>query len=264
MRQHKNYAVCTRAAWVVALVGSGAAAIAQSLLPNDDGWYAWTVDARGDDQRCCYEWNGSEGRATVCNLDGSDGGQRAQGFTVNPTGTAVIYLKQEQGHIQRSLALSASCEVRTTTPIRHLSDISAERSVAFLGSLLSDSDESADEVLSTIAAHAAKTAQSFILETAQNHAQAKIRGKAWFWLAQTRWSQMEDAAMDALRREPSRSAREGAVFALSQLPGERAADALIEVIESPDLDRIDRKQALFWLAQDESDKSYDYLAEMLR
>jgi HEAT repeat protein len=57
--------------------------------------------------------------------------------------------------------------------------------------------------------------------------------------------------------------REGAVFAISQLPGERAVDALFAVLGNRQLQPEVREQALFWLVQSDSDRAFEYLDRLL-
>jgi HEAT repeat protein len=57
--------------------------------------------------------------------------------------------------------------------------------------------------------------------------------------------------------------RQEAVFALSQLPGDRAVKALAEILEDSGLDMEIREQALFWLAQTESDEAFEYIDRIL-
>ncbi len=96
---------------------------------------------------------------------------------------------------------------------------------------------------------------------------AKVRSQAWFWLAQTDVPGSDAAIQRAIERaiskDPDAKVREQAVFALSQLPDERAVDALIGVVGNPDLSRDSREHALFWLAQSESDAALGYLERLL-
>jgi HEAT repeat protein len=52
-------------------------------------------------------------------------------------------------------------------------------------------------------------------------------------------------------------------FALSQLPDERNVDALFAVLRNNQLPEDVRKQALFWLAQSDSERAYEYLDGLL-
>lgn len=90
-----------------------------------------------------------------------------------------------------------------------------------------------------------------------------VRSQAWFWLAQTKAEQSETAIFKALQTEGSREVQEQAVFALSQLPEKRAVNALVTIIENQELPRRLRKNALFWMAQNESIQAFEYLEKML-
>jgi hypothetical protein len=90
-----------------------------------------------------------------------------------------------------------------------------------------------------------------------------VRSQAWFWLAQTGAPQAEDAIVAALKNETDSEVREQAVFALSQLPDERAARALIRAAQDQSLPREQRKRAVFWLSQSESDAALAYLDKVL-
>ena len=92
---------------------------------------------------------------------------------------------------------------------------------------------------------------------------AEVRGKAWFWLAQNGAAEAESAIGAALRKDPSEEVREEAIIALSQLPDERAARALIAAAEDPSLSREQRKRAVFWLSQSDSDTALAYLDKVL-
>jgi hypothetical protein len=90
-----------------------------------------------------------------------------------------------------------------------------------------------------------------------------VRAKAWFWLAQTGATEAEAAIGAALRKDSDEDVREQAIFALSQLPDERATQALIAAAEDQSLSREQRKRAVFWLSQSESDSAQVYLEKVL-
>jgi hypothetical protein len=90
-----------------------------------------------------------------------------------------------------------------------------------------------------------------------------VRSKAWFWLAQSQVAEAEAALSTALRKDVDERVREEAVFALSQLPGERATRALIAVAEDQSLAREQRRRAVFWLSQSETDSAQRYLEKVL-
>jgi hypothetical protein len=90
-----------------------------------------------------------------------------------------------------------------------------------------------------------------------------VRAQAWFWLAHTGAAQAEDAIAAAFRKDADERVREQAIFALSQLPEERATRALITAAEDRSLAREQRKRAVFWLSQSESDSAQAYLEKVL-
>jgi hypothetical protein len=90
-----------------------------------------------------------------------------------------------------------------------------------------------------------------------------VRAQAWFWLAQTGAAEAEDAIRAAIRKDPDPDVREEAIFALSQLPDERAPRALIAAAEDRSLSRDERKRAVFWLAESESEAAQAYIGKVL-
>jgi hypothetical protein len=91
----------------------------------------------------------------------------------------------------------------------------------------------------------------------------EVRSQALFWLAQTGASQSEEAIQWAVANDPDDDVRKEAVFAMSQLPEERGVDALFAVLGNQRMDREVREQALFWLAQSDSDRAFQYLDQLL-
>jgi HEAT repeat protein len=92
---------------------------------------------------------------------------------------------------------------------------------------------------------------------------ADVRSQAWFWLAQSGAVEAESAISVAIRKEPDEDVREKAIFALSQLPDERSAKALIAVAEDQSLSREQRKKAVFWLSQSDSNDAVVYLDKVM-
>ena len=90
-----------------------------------------------------------------------------------------------------------------------------------------------------------------------------VRARAWFWLAQTGAAESEQAIGAALRKDMDDGVREQGVFALSQLPDERATKALITIAEDRALSPEQRKRAIFWLSQSKSDAAQSYLEKVL-
>jgi hypothetical protein len=90
-----------------------------------------------------------------------------------------------------------------------------------------------------------------------------VRAQAWFWLAHTGAAESESAIVAALRKDGDAHVREQAVFALSRLPEERATRALIAAAEDRSLSKEQRRRAVFWLAQSESQGAQKYLEKVL-
>ena len=90
-----------------------------------------------------------------------------------------------------------------------------------------------------------------------------VRAQAWFWLAHTGAANVEDPIIAASKKDPDDGVREQAIFALSQLPDDRATPALIKAAEDRSLSREQRKRALFWLAQSQSSGAQAYLDRIL-
>ena len=102
-----------------------------------------------------------------------------------------------------------------------------------------------------------------LIRQGNNDKVGEVRAQAWFWLAQTGAAEAEKAIAAALRKDADDHVREQAIFALSQLPDDRAAKALIEVAQDQTLPREQRKRAVFWLSQSESDTAQAYLEKVL-
>jgi hypothetical protein len=92
---------------------------------------------------------------------------------------------------------------------------------------------------------------------------AEVRAQAWFWLAHTAAPETESAIFTALRKETDAEVRERAILALSRLPDERAAKALLTIAEDRSQSRELRKRAVFWLSQSDSDTALTYLEQVL-
>ena len=102
-----------------------------------------------------------------------------------------------------------------------------------------------------------------LIGAARTDKSRQVRAQAWFWLAQTGSARTESVIAAALREESDEHVREQAIFALSQLPKPRGTTALIGLIDNRELKRGERKHALFWLAQSDDERAYDYLDRAL-
>lgn len=93
-----------------------------------------------------------------------------------------------------------------------------------------------------------------LIRQGEQDADGETRAKAWFWLARSGASEAEQEIRQAIAHDPDADVRAEIVSALSQLPGERAVDALIAVLADRRLQLTVREEALRWLAHSESDR----------
>ena len=106
-------------------------------------------------------------------------------------------------------------------------------------------------------------ARAALRTLARSERRTEVRGQALFWLAQKKDPETEALALAALRDGSGRQVVEKAVFALSQLPPDRAIPALEMLARDRSLDAKTRREALFWLAQQDDDRALDIFDELL-
>ncbi|MEQ8207054.1 MAG: HEAT repeat domain-containing protein [Woeseia sp.] len=92
---------------------------------------------------------------------------------------------------------------------------------------------------------------------------SEVRGRAWFSLAQTGAAESEAIILQAMQDDRSAEVRESAVFALSQLPDGRGISGLVRIVKDKTMGRELREQALFWLAESDSDEAYALIDGLL-
>jgi TolA-binding protein len=83
---------------------------------------------------------------------------------------------------------------------------------------------------------------------------AGLREKAVFLVSQKRTSETEDILLDVVRNDPSREVKKKAVFWMGQVNTDRAAQALVQMLESPSVDEDLREQAVFALMQQRTER----------
>jgi hypothetical protein len=109
----------------------------------------------------------------------------------------------------------------------------------------------------SIAQSTAPDRTELLIRQGREDADPDVRGQAWFWLADSGVADSEPVIFEALRTDPDADVREDAVFALSQLPDERAIASLLRIVNDPGMAHELREHALFWLVQSDSDEAYD-------
>ena len=253
---------------------------------REDGWHTWRVAASDDAPNwCCQGWNRGVSRSISCDLDGKSNGYGSSSRYSSDTDQIQIYALTEKGAVTMVRALSVQCPVTTESPILDLGVVDAAESVRWLRSstdarkgrrtdalaetsieklMFNDDDpEFREHAAFSLSLSIAPGRSDALARLGRDDADVDVRSQAWFWLAQSDSADAEGLILQALTEEANAEVRENAVFALSQLPEQRALRALIEVIEDRGLSEDDRKQALFWLAQLETDPALDYIDGLL-
>jgi len=83
---------------------------------------------------------------------------------------------------------------------------------------------------------------------------ADLREKAVFLVSQKRTSETEDIMLDVVRSDPNQEVKKKAVFWLGQVNTDRAAQALVQMLESSTTSSELREQAIFALMQQHSER----------
>ena len=251
-------------AWFVVLLAAlsiqAAAASLEELGP--DGWYTWRVEAAdGAPAWCCFSWDDGAVTSRVCNLDRHSGYGGCGDAELN--GFVHVYAKLDGGKPVKLRVLAPGCPVESENDIRDLGDIEAAASFNWLRLHVRPESRVAEDALAAIAMHDGEAPRRFLIDTAGDAAEGDIREAALLWLAQTGARESETTIMRAIDSDPEQEVREGAVFALSQLPEDRAVDALAAVLRNRELDRELREEALFWLAQSGSHRALAVVEQLL-
>jgi hypothetical protein len=252
------------AAFVATALASAAQA-AEPKLPRD-GWVSWDVPVGDAPAWCCFDnWRDKSGAPASCKLDGHDNGFGTRHD--ERTDTVTVYARSVAGKLDRVRVLSATCPVETKTPVEEqtvTADESARWLIARIESESSTADQSlTDSALAALSTHPVDLARQGLVNLGNTHKRPGVRSKAWFWLAMSGATGTEGAISAAVRKDPDDDVREQAVFALSRLPDERAAKALIALAEDKSLSREQRKRAVFWLSQSESGVALAFLDQVL-
>jgi len=245
---------------VLAIIYSEAIA---APLPGlgDDGWYTWRVEAvDGNTIRCCTNWNHGDATRT-CNLDDRRSSTTCGGS--QSSDEAQIYVRTEAGEVTKIRTLSPQCPVDAESSIQEIDPIDNATSVDWLNSRISPGSDLSEDAIAAIAAHAGTESFAVLRDTARSNNDAETREQALFRMAATARSGSEAEIFRAIARDPSQKVREEAVFAMSLLPGERGLGGLIAVLENRSYEMRVREQALFWLAQSDSDEAFDYVDGLL-
>jgi len=236
---------------------------AAGLTLPADGWASWQVPAvDGTPAWCC---------AGTCKLDG--GRDRFSMRSDDATTDSVkVYARVSGGKVDSLQVYAASCPVEAKTPVHELADVAPDDSARWLIERAQQDGSDAvahraigEGALTALAMHRGDLARNAMANFARQDARADTRKHAVLWLGLVRGAEVESERVleEAVRKDPEEHVREQAVFALSRLPGERATQALIKIAEDQSLSREERKRAVFWLSQSDSDAAQAYLEKVL-
>lgn len=255
----------------------GDIAAAVRTLPggaSDVAWIGYSVPAEGEHDRCC--WNkrgdGGMGRWTCALEPGSAVSTREPGAAaatqpvpIEPAHTAAVLVRVAGGAIDRIKVFSPTCTVDAGGRTVHwLGGVTADASAAWLqGQIGAASRRLADDVLMTLAAHAAPRALDYLLTHARSGPTPQVRSQALFWLSQRAGDRAAGAITEAIDKDPDTDVKRKAVFALSQLPDAEGVPRLIDVARAHSNPAV-RKQAFFWLGQSKDPRALAFFSDVLK
>ena len=174
---------------------------------------------------------------------------------------------------------TAVVRLRTATPdceidagglaVTWLDAVKVDESAAWLKSLIdatSTTGERYDRVvrpaLVALAMHEGAVATRSLAGIARDHAIAKMRSDALFWLGERAGDQAASTIAEAIDRDPDTEVKKRAVFALSQLPKDDGVPKLIDVARN-NKNAVVRKQAMFWLGQSNDPRALKFFEDVL-
>jgi TolA-binding protein len=119
-----------------------------------------------------------------------------------------------------------------------------------------DRDDERAEALNALLQMSAENAMPILkaVLAKRDACSAELREKAVFLISQKRTSETEDILLGVVRDDPSQEVKKKAVFWLGQVNTDRAAQALVQMLESTTVSSDLREQAVFALMQQRSER----------
>jgi len=198
---------------------------------------------------CCFQNYGDFRSGGTCSLDG-DGNNFSNSDDLHPAaGVFAVLYRVENGEVVRVHSYSPDCVLDANgATVTWIQGVDPRKSVALLVSLIGRSKRS--DAMSALAMHADPSATTELERILNSSNESdETRGKAAFWLGQTRGKRgYEDVVAIARSQSLSPRLREKAVFAISQSEEPGAVDELINLAKHDPTSHV-RSQALFWLSQ---------------
>jgi hypothetical protein len=189
---------------------------------------------------------------------------------LEPASEIVVLARLEAGTLVRLRTATPDCEIDAGgLPVVWLDGVKPDDSVAWLTALVDTIpaiDERFDRVVrpavAALGMHEGPGATRSLIAIARNHAVARMRSDALFWLAQRAGSDAAATIAEAIERDPETEVKRRAVFALSQLPRDEGVPKLIEVARS-NRNAAVRRQAMFWLGRSNDPRALTFFEEIL-
>ncbi|MGH9779082.1 MAG: HEAT repeat domain-containing protein [Candidatus Acidiferrales bacterium] len=231
-------------------------------------WIGYAVPLVEGRHTSCCSWSehGSgccrlESDSNVHNIGDRDGSVLLEG----PERLAVL-LRAERGAVGKIRSYTEECAL-DAGGLRFvwLTDVKPAESVALLRGYVGTGQEDSEKklggsALAAIALHADPAADAALEQMVEPSLQARVRGKAAFWMGVARGRRGYETLKRMLANDPSEDVQEKVVFALSQSKEPEALDTLIQTARSHRSTDV-RGKALFWLGQKAGKKAAAAITE---
>jgi hypothetical protein len=254
---------------------SAAAGLEKTLEPIERGqagtaWVGYAVPViPGEHDMCCLnspgDYRHSPNCCGGCRLEGQNQrtfmGTNSDCARLEPSREFFVFLRVEQGQVEKVRAFSANCEIDAAgVTLYWLTDVKPAESVALLASL---AEEHSGQAVAALAMHADPSATDALARLARSGRSPKVRSDALFWLAQKAGDKVAGVITEAIERDPDTQVKKKAVFAVSQMPDGEGVPVLIQVVKN-NRNPVVRKEAMFWLGQSHDPRALDFIASILR
>ncbi len=217
---------------------------------DNQGWMAYRVEAQPDTASMCC-WQSHNSKKAKCDLVDTDHGYGHRGDD-QVTEYLTIYAKIDDHEVSRLLTVGDHCEVESHEQnITWLSSVSQQDSIAWLMLLANNaSEQAASGALHALAWHQSDQASAELFQMALSQPLERARD-AMFWLGEARHD--GHGFLNSLyERLPTDESKRQLNFALS-LSDDAKSLALLKHIAQSDDDPEQRADALFWLAENQSE-----------
>lgn len=146
-----------------------------------------------------------------------------------------------------------------------LGDSRGERGFGYLKQLLAElpRGDRRREINFALAQNNSPGAAELLFEICRSDPDPEQRSGAMFWLAQEYPHKAKGWLLEVIGTEQDEDVLEQAVFAISQLPADSGTQILLDIARDDKAPRQVRRQALFWLAQSDDDRTIAALTELL-